>query len=101
MAGSAAPYARYNVAIVRDLADSLADQALRMNKDQEQRVDMEKARQEHKIYIDSLRSIQGLEVVELPGDSSLPDCVFVEDTAVVCGDTALLSRPGATSRRAE
>ncbi|XP_060686008.1 N(G),N(G)-dimethylarginine dimethylaminohydrolase 1 [Hemiscyllium ocellatum] len=100
MAGSA-PYARYNVAIVRDLADSLAGQALRMNKDQGQSVDMEKARQEHKHYTDTLRSIDGLQLVELSGDSSLPDCVFVEDAAVVCGDTALLTRPGAPSRRAE
>ncbi|CAM9334433.1 unnamed protein product, partial [Lampetra planeri] len=48
-----------------------------------------------------LRTRVGLEVVELPADESLPDCVFVEDAAVVCGDTALITRPGAESRRGE
>jgi dimethylargininase len=43
----------------------------------------------------------GLEVVEVsPADGS-PDAVFVEDTLVVFGGTAVVTRPGAESRRAE
>jgi dimethylargininase len=46
-------------------------------------------------------------VTELPADERLPDCVFVEDTAVVvgrpgeAGALALITRPGAPSRRGE
>ena len=44
----------------------------------------------------------GIELVAcLPTDEDLPDCVFVEDTAIVIGDTVLITCPGAVSRRAE
>ncbi|XP_069837651.1 N(G),N(G)-dimethylarginine dimethylaminohydrolase 1 isoform X4 [Dendropsophus ebraccatus] len=34
-------------------------------------------------------------------DESLPDCPFVEDMAIACEGTALITRPGAQSRRKE
>ena len=40
-------------------------------------------------------------MTELPADESLPDCVFIEDTAIVIGNTALITCPGHESRRAE
>lgn len=43
----------------------------------------------------------GLDVVELPPDESLPECAFVEDTAVVCNGIALITRPGAPNRAKE
>ncbi|GCB86621.1 hypothetical protein scyTo_0027316, partial [Scyliorhinus torazame] len=64
-------------------------------------VDLEAARREHQRYTRVLGTELGLELRQLPADPALPDCVFVEDTAVVCGDTALLTRPGAPSRRRE
>nr|XP_046246838.1 N(G),N(G)-dimethylarginine dimethylaminohydrolase 1 isoform X2 [Scatophagus argus] len=67
----------------------------------EMEVDLAGAKREHEAYVEVLRTRLGLEVVELPADESLPDCVFVEDAAVVCGDTALITRPGAESRRRE
>ena len=36
----------------------------------------------------------GIEVTEIPADERYPDCVFVEDPVVVCGDTALITIPG-------
>jgi dimethylargininase len=42
----------------------------------------------------------GLNVQTLPSDDQ-PDSVFVEDTAIVVAKTALVTRPGAISRRAE
>lgn len=86
-------------AVVRDIPDSLAAEALRMGGDEE--VNLEKARREHQRYTQVLSSELGLQLLQLPADPALPDCVFVEDTAVVCGDTALLTRPGAPSRRPE
>lgn len=85
-------------AVVRGVPVSLAKDALRLSQAE---VDATQAQREHEAYVDVLKNKLGLEVVELPADESLPDCVFVEDAAVVCGDTALITRPGAESRRRE
>lgn len=42
-----------------------------------------------------------MDVIELPPDENLPECVFVEDTAVVCNGVALITRPGAQNRQQE
>lgn len=63
-------------------------------------VNMSLARQQHAEYVTTLRRL-GLDVIELPADEALPDCVFVEDTAVVVNGTALITRPGAPSRQKE
>lgn len=93
-----AGFGLFTHAVVRGVPGSLAKEALRLSQAE---VDATKARREHEAYVDVLRTRLGLEVVELPADESLPDCVFVEDAAVVCGDTALITRPGAESRRRE
>ncbi|XP_053710241.1 N(G),N(G)-dimethylarginine dimethylaminohydrolase 1 isoform X1 [Synchiropus splendidus] len=98
MAGLMAGFGHYTHAVVRGIPASLAKEALRSSQAD---VDLEQARREHEVYVDVLRERLGLEVVELPADESMPDCVFVEDAAVVCGDTALISRPGAECRRGE
>lgn len=97
MAGLLAKF-HYTHAVVRGIPSSLATEALRSSQSE---VDLAKARQEHAEYVEVMRTRLGLEVMELPADEALPDCVFVEDAAVVCGDTALITRPGAESRRAE
>ncbi|XP_051869056.1 N(G),N(G)-dimethylarginine dimethylaminohydrolase 1 [Pristis pectinata] len=94
-----AGFGRCSHAVVRGIPDSLAGGALRRSGTEG--VDTARARREHEHYVRTLGAGLGLEVLELPADEGLPDCVFVEDTAVVCGDTALLSRPGALSRRGE
>ena len=63
-------------------------------------IDLERAVAQHAAYAALLRSL-GLEVVELPADPALPDCCFVEDVAVVLDEVALVTRPGAPSRRGE
>ncbi|XP_053178778.1 N(G),N(G)-dimethylarginine dimethylaminohydrolase 1 [Scomber japonicus] len=97
MAGLMAGF-HYTHAIVRGVPASLAKGALRMSQAE---VDLAGARREHEAYVEVLKTKVGLEVVELPADESFPDCVFVEDAAVVCGDTALITRQGAESRRGE
>lgn len=59
-----------------------------------------KARKQHETYVAALREI-GLDVIELPADENHPDCVFVEDVAVVCNGIALLTRPGHPARKNE
>jgi len=63
-------------------------------------IDVERACRQHDDYLDVLRSL-GVHVVELPGLPDHPDAVFVEDTALVLPEVAVLLRPGAASRRGE
>jgi len=63
-------------------------------------IDVERARLQHAEYERILRKL-GLVVLQLPEAPELPDSVFVEDTALVLDECALLLRPGAESRRAE
>lgn len=97
--GHPATFGRATHVVVRALPESLAQQALRRTKGDE--VDFARAERQHQLYVGVLGSKLGLQVVQLPADESLPDCVFVEDVAVVCEETALITRPGAPSRRKE
>lgn len=65
-----------------------------------QRVDVELARIQHRDYVTALAE-NGWSITEVPAADDCPDSVFVEDTAVVCDDLAVITRPGAGSRRAE
>jgi dimethylargininase len=58
------------------------------------------ARVQHSWYEAVLESL-GCRLVRLPAAPDLPDSVFVEDTAVVLDEVAVLTRPGAASRRPE
>ena len=62
--------------------------------------DLARARDQHAAYCRALER-SGLEVVRLEPDPAHPDSTFVEDTALVVGRRALLTRPGAASRRGE
>ena len=63
-------------------------------------INLQRARAQHAAYVSALRD-RGCRVVTLPGADDLPDSVFVEDTAIVLDEIAILTRPGAPSRRAE
>jgi dimethylargininase len=63
-------------------------------------IDVERARRQHQAYVAALRAL-GLEVVELPAREEWPDSTFVEDAAIVLDEVAVLTRPGAASRRDE
>lgn len=55
---------------------------------------------QHDAYVEALRSI-GLDVIELAEEPVYPDAHFVEDTAVVTPDVAVITNPGAAPRRGE
>lgn len=63
-------------------------------------VDVGRARAQHATYVSTLEAL-GLEVIRIGRDDSLPDSCFVEDTAVVHGPKALVSRPAKEARRRE
>lgn len=105
-------------ALLREIPDSFASGALSaVPRDAESvRIDIALARVQHAAYRAALEAM-GAEVTVLPADEGLPDCVFVEDTAVVIGSgvaggssgvagvggggLALIARPGAPSRQGE
>ena len=55
---------------------------------------------EHRLYIEALESA-GVAVETLPALEEFPDCLFVEDPALVFPEGAILLRPGAQSRFGE
>ena len=63
-------------------------------------IDVERARRQHEQYESALKRL-GLAVLSLPEEPDLPDSVFVEDTALVLNECAVILRPGAESRRPE
>ena len=63
-------------------------------------IDLERARRQHAAYEAALREL-GFRVEALPPLPEHPDCVFVEDVAVVLDEVAVIARPGAESRRGE
>jgi dimethylargininase len=65
-----------------------------------QPIDFALAVTQHRGYQAALREA-GLRVLELPADPAFPDGVFVEDTAVVLDELAVLTAPAPPSRRGE
>jgi dimethylargininase len=65
-----------------------------------QPIDLDRARTEHLAYEDALRAA-GCRVERLSAGDDMPDSVFIEDTAVVVDEVAVIARPGALSRRVE
>jgi dimethylargininase len=63
-------------------------------------IDLKTAREQHQEYVNALRQL-GCEVIQLEEQPDLPDSVFVEDTAIVLPEIALITRPGADSRKPE
>lgn len=62
--------------------------------------DLQRMVEQHRHYVRILESV-GLEVTVLEADEAFPDSCFVEDTAVVTPKLAVITRPGARSRRGE
>lgn len=65
-----------------------------------QPIDLTRALDQHRAYVAALER-SGVEAIVLPAEAELPDAVFVEDTAVVLDECAVITRPGIDSRRQE
>ncbi|MEO6168164.1 MAG: arginine deiminase family protein [Chitinophagales bacterium] len=62
--------------------------------------DINLARAQHGLYVQALRQC-GLGVQVMEADESFPDSCFVEDTAVVINEAAIITNPGAVTRKDE
>lgn len=85
-------------ALVRSIPSTFADAITTQPKSAP--IDVARARTQHGRYVEALAAA-GAEVVRLPADDRFPDGCFVEDCAIVAKGTALITRPGAESRRDE
>jgi dimethylargininase len=65
-----------------------------------QSINLAVAEEQHCAY-EALLAKLGVNVQRLPADATFPDSVFVEDTAVVLDELAIIMRPGSASRRGE
>jgi dimethylargininase len=86
------------VAITRAPSRSLADCELSFVS--RTAIDVDLAMAQHQDYGRALEML-GCRVIALPALEEQPDAVFVEDVALVLDEVAVMTRPGAESRRAE
>ncbi len=63
-------------------------------------IDYARALEQHRAYTEALTAC-GAEVITLPPADDLPDSVFVEDTAIVLDELAIITPLGIASRRPE
>jgi len=63
-------------------------------------LNLELALEQHKTYCQTLDNL-GLDLIELEPDNEYPDACFVEDTVVVHGKKAMITRMAKESRRGE
>lgn len=87
-----------DLALTRDVARSI--ERCELTFAERLPIDYERADAQHRDYCDRLEGL-GLQVLRLPADEACPDCCFVEDTAVVLDEVAILGSLGAASRRGE
>lgn len=86
------------IALTRDVSAALA--ACELTHLSRTPIDVARARLQHAAYERALRDA-GAEVTRLPATDAMPDSVFIEDQALVFDDVAVITRPGAASRRVE
>ncbi len=98
MCGAMEPQRRRLVALTRPVSPAFA--ACELTHLAREPIDVALARRQHAAY-EALLEELGCTVERLPAEPGLPDSVFVEDAAVVVDELAVVTRPGAESRRGE
>ncbi len=86
------------VAITRGVSPAIGDCELTFL--EREAIDIENARAQHSLYEKILEGL-GCRVEHLDEEPDFPDSVFVEDIAIVLEEIAVITRPGALSRRGE
>ena len=87
------------IALTRDVSNSINE--CELTHISREPIDLDRARAQHVAYEQALERAARCEIGRVPAAPELPDSVFVEDTAVVVDEVAIIARPGAPSRRAE
>lgn len=92
---------RHTFALARDIPDSFVNAVVAHHSPDQSSggVSLSLARKQHDEYISQLR--KHVPTLCLPAIESHPDCLFVEDTVVAIGDTAIITQMGHETRRGE
>ena len=96
---SLCPYGRFTHAVVRGIPESFGKAA--DGSGDATSTDLAKAQRQFGVLMGALRQKVGLQLIEIPADSELPESWRIEDVAVIMGDTALITRPWKQQRRSE
>ncbi|MCB1136041.1 MAG: dimethylargininase [Chlamydiia bacterium] len=94
----ATPHFYYNHALVRQMSDSFCASLHR--EEPEAPIDLALARQQHEAYSLLIRALIA-DTATIGQDPEHPDCNFIEDTAILVGEDAVVCRMGAPERRGE
>jgi dimethylargininase len=86
------------IALIRPVPSSLAQ--CELTHLERVPIDVARAVEEHRGYAEALRAL-GCAIRDVPATDDLPDSVFVEDVAIALEELAIITRPGAESRRPE
>lgn len=86
------------IAVTRDVSASIVN--CQLTHLAREPIDVDRARSQHAEYERALER-QGCTVQRLAAGADMPDSVFVEDIAIVFDEIAVVTRPGALSRRPE
>lgn len=90
----------YSFAIAREVPSSLPRALTKYaSQDDDDGINVDRAREQHDEYVRCLRTAVATYV--MPALDEHPDSVFVEDTVVAIGKTAVVTNPGHPSRRGE
>jgi dimethylargininase len=93
-----APPEVHRLALVRAPATTLAKGQVTHVK--RRVVKLEKAEQQWDAYVAALEA-EGFRTLQIDADDAHPDCAFIEDAVVMLGQLAIVTSPGAESRRGE
>lgn len=86
------------VALTRDISPAIA--RCELTHREREAIDVGVARAQHAAYEACLRDA-GCRVERLDAGADMPDSVFIEDVAIVFDEVAIITQPGAPSRRGE
>jgi dimethylargininase len=86
------------IALTREISPAIA--RCELTHREREPIDLELARAQHAAYEECLRDA-GCRVERLAADADMADAVFIEDAAIVVDEVAIVTRPGAISRRRE
>jgi dimethylargininase len=86
------------IAVTREVSPTIADCELSFH--ERHPIDAAKAIAQHRAYQDCLAEL-GARIIALPAEPDFPDSVFVEDTALVLDELAVIANIGTASRREE
>ncbi len=86
------------IAITRDVSPAIVN--CELTHIERAPIDFQLVRRQHKAYEECLKNLN-IKVIRLPAEPDFPDSMFVEDTAIVLDEMAVITHPGAASRRGE